>query len=118
MGLLFEVVAETLRGIAADPKHLGTQIGLTLVQRTWESAAASSPIRPRIIAIPHRRNVIRRFIGRLAPSRRTATGQILIWLSFLIRHQSMPRYPPSWLVRRRCSRCVVTLARLGMRAGV
>ncbi len=30
-GLLFEVAAETLRTIAADPKHLGAQIGVTLV---------------------------------------------------------------------------------------
>ena len=30
-GLLFEVAAETLRTIAADPKHLGAQIGATLV---------------------------------------------------------------------------------------
>ena len=29
--LLFEVAAETLRTIAADPKHLGAQIGVTLV---------------------------------------------------------------------------------------
>jgi hypothetical protein len=35
-------------------------------------------IRPRIIAIPHRRDVIRLFIGRLAPSRTTATSQIPI----------------------------------------
>ncbi|OYV22716.1 MAG: putative transposase, partial [Methylococcaceae bacterium NSO1] len=29
--LLFEIAAETLRTIAADPKHLGAQIGATLV---------------------------------------------------------------------------------------
>ena len=33
-GLLFEVAAETLRTIAADPKHLGAQIGATLVLHT------------------------------------------------------------------------------------
>jgi hypothetical protein len=34
-GLLFDVAAETLRTIAADPKHLGAQIGATLVLHTW-----------------------------------------------------------------------------------
>ena len=33
--LLFEVAAQTLRTIAADPKHLGAQIGVTLVLHTW-----------------------------------------------------------------------------------
>ena len=32
--LLFEIAAETLRTIAADPKHLGAQIGATLVLHT------------------------------------------------------------------------------------
>ena len=32
--LLFEVAAETLRTIAADPKHLGAQIGVTVVLHT------------------------------------------------------------------------------------
>ena len=32
--LLFAVAAETLRTIAADPKHLGAQIGVTLVLHT------------------------------------------------------------------------------------
>ncbi len=29
-GLLFDIAAETLRTIAADPKHLGARIGTTL----------------------------------------------------------------------------------------
>ena len=33
--LLFDLAAETLRTIAADPKHLGAQIGATLVLHTW-----------------------------------------------------------------------------------
>ena len=32
--LLFAVAAETLRTIAADPKHLGAQVGVTLVLHT------------------------------------------------------------------------------------
>jgi len=36
--LLFAVAAETLRTIAADPKHLGAQVGVTLVLHTWGSA--------------------------------------------------------------------------------
>jgi hypothetical protein len=33
--LLFEVAAQTLCTIAADPKHLGARIGVTLVLYTW-----------------------------------------------------------------------------------
>jgi hypothetical protein len=33
--LLFRATAETLRTIAADPKHLGADIGLTAVLHTW-----------------------------------------------------------------------------------
>ena len=42
-GLLFEVAAETLRTIAADPKHLGARIGVTLVLHTWGSALTHHP---------------------------------------------------------------------------
>jgi len=42
-GVLFDVAAETLRTIAADPKHLGAQIGLTLVLHTWGSALTHHP---------------------------------------------------------------------------
>jgi len=42
-GLLFEVAAETLRTIAADPKHLGVRIGATLVLHTWGSALTHHP---------------------------------------------------------------------------
>ena len=42
-GLLFEVAAETLRTIAADPKHLGAQVGVTLVLHTWGSALTHHP---------------------------------------------------------------------------
>jgi hypothetical protein len=42
-GLLFEIAAETLRTIAADPKHLGAQIGATLVLHTWGSALTHHP---------------------------------------------------------------------------
>ena len=42
-GLLFDVAAETLRTIAADPKHLGAQIGATLVLHTWGSALTHHP---------------------------------------------------------------------------
>src|SRR5437773_3118098 len=41
--LLFAVAAETLRTIAADPKHLGAEVGVTLVLHTW---ARRSPIIP------------------------------------------------------------------------
>jgi hypothetical protein len=42
-GLLFDVAAETLRTIAADPRHLGARIGATLVLHTWGSALTHHP---------------------------------------------------------------------------
>jgi hypothetical protein len=42
-GLLFDIAAETLRTIATDPKHLGAQIGATLVLHTWGSALTHHP---------------------------------------------------------------------------
>ncbi|HEY1182309.1 MAG TPA: IS91 family transposase, partial [Rhodocyclaceae bacterium] len=42
-GLLFSAAAETLLGIAADPKHLGARIGATLVLHTWGSAMTHHP---------------------------------------------------------------------------
>ena len=41
--LLFKVTAETLQTIAADPKHLGAQIGFTAVLHTWGSAMTHHP---------------------------------------------------------------------------
>ncbi|MEA3242503.1 MAG: IS91 family transposase [Pseudomonadota bacterium] len=42
-GILFKAAAETLRTIAADPKHLGARIGVTLVLHTWGSAMTHHP---------------------------------------------------------------------------
>ncbi|MCY1228595.1 putative transposase [compost metagenome] len=42
-GLSFDVVANTLRTIAADPKYLGAQIGATLVLPTLGSALTHHP---------------------------------------------------------------------------
>jgi hypothetical protein len=42
-GLLFDMAAETLCIIAADPKHLGASIGVTLVLHTWGSALTHHP---------------------------------------------------------------------------
>jgi hypothetical protein len=41
--LLFQAAAETVQTIAADPKHLGARIGLTLVLHTWGSAMTHHP---------------------------------------------------------------------------
>jgi hypothetical protein len=41
--LLFEMAAETLRTIAADPRHLGARVGATLVLHTWGSALTHHP---------------------------------------------------------------------------
>ncbi len=40
---LFKAAAETLRTIAADPRHLGAQIGATMVLHTWGSALTHHP---------------------------------------------------------------------------
>ena len=42
-GLLFDIAAETLLRIAADPKRLGANIGATLVLHTWGSALTHHP---------------------------------------------------------------------------
>ena len=42
-GLLFDIAAETLRTIAADPRHLGARIGVTLVLHTWGSQLTHHP---------------------------------------------------------------------------
>lgn len=42
-GLLFKATAQTLRTIAADPKHLGADIGITAVLHTWGSAMTHHP---------------------------------------------------------------------------
>jgi len=42
-GLLFKASAQTLLTIAADPKHLGAQIGMTSVLHTWGSAMTHHP---------------------------------------------------------------------------
>jgi hypothetical protein len=41
--LLFDLAAETLRTIAADPRHLGARIGATLVLHTWGSQLTHHP---------------------------------------------------------------------------
>jgi len=41
--ILFRAAAETLRTIAADPKHLGAQIGWFAVLHTWGSALTHHP---------------------------------------------------------------------------
>ncbi|MEN8174328.1 MAG: IS91 family transposase [Pseudomonadota bacterium] len=42
-GLLFKAAAETLLTLAADPRHLGARIGVTLVLHTWGSALTHHP---------------------------------------------------------------------------
>ncbi len=41
--LLFRAAAETLLTIAADPRHLGAKIGVTMVLHTWGSALVHHP---------------------------------------------------------------------------
>jgi hypothetical protein len=42
-GLLFDVSAQTLLTIGADPKHLGARLGVMLVLHTWGSALTHHP---------------------------------------------------------------------------
>ena len=42
-GLLFDISAEALLRVAADPKHLGAYIGATLVLHTWGSTLKHRP---------------------------------------------------------------------------
>src|SRR5262249_16818576 len=41
--ILFRATAETLRTIAADPKHLGAQIGFFAVLHTWGQTLVGHP---------------------------------------------------------------------------
>jgi hypothetical protein len=41
--LLFKAAAQTLLTIAADPKHLGARIGMTMVLHTWGSSMTHHP---------------------------------------------------------------------------
>ena len=41
--MLFQAAAETLQTIAADPKHLGARIGMTMVLHSWGSAMTHHP---------------------------------------------------------------------------
>ena len=41
--ILFKASAETVRTIAADPKHLGARVGLTAVLHSWGSAMTHHP---------------------------------------------------------------------------
>jgi len=42
-GLLFDIAAETLSTIGADPKHLGARLAVTLVLHTWGSSLTHHP---------------------------------------------------------------------------
>jgi hypothetical protein len=77
-GLLFDIAAETLRTIAANPKHLGARIGTTLVLHTWGSALTHHPyvqlprshqVSPRPLVERGRDFVLQRVFPRLLCSR-------------------------------------------------
>ena len=81
--LLFRTVAETPRSTAADPRHLGAEIGFLAVLHTWGQAKSgnrSRPVtpparsRPDLFVLPARRAPHRRALPprRAAPARRRA----------------------------------------------
>jgi hypothetical protein len=41
--ILFRAAAETLATIAADPRHLGAQLGMTMVLHTWGQTLQHHP---------------------------------------------------------------------------
>ena len=62
-GLLFRTVADTLRTIAADPRHLGAEIGFFAVLHTWGQtlnapAAVGPQVSPNYPNYSHRRSSI------------------------------------------------------------
>ena len=70
-GLLFDVAAETLIPIAADPKHLGARIGATLVLHTWGSALTHHPHVHGVVpggGLSRRRPAVDRLPARLLPA--------------------------------------------------
>ena len=60
-GLLFRAVAETLMQIAADPQHLGAEIGFLAILHTWGQTLQHHPHMPVDAAQPtqcHRSSVL------------------------------------------------------------
>jgi hypothetical protein len=41
--ILFRAAAETLATIAADPRHLGAKLGMTMVLHTWGQTLGQNP---------------------------------------------------------------------------
>ena len=77
--LLFQAAAETLLTIAADPKHLGARIGLTLVLHTWGSALTHHPHVHCIVpggGISLGRGALGRLPARLLPARAGALAAV------------------------------------------
>src|SRR5215813_2302506 len=66
-GILFHATAETLRIIAADPKHLGAEIGFFAVLHTWGQALVHHPASA--LRRSRRRTLTRRQALDLLPSR-------------------------------------------------
>ena len=42
-GMLFEAASETLKQVAANPRHLGAEIGLLAVLHTWGQNLMQNP---------------------------------------------------------------------------
>ena len=55
---LFKAASEALLRIAADPKHLGAKIGVTMVLHTWGSALTHHPHVHSIVLAGDRKSVV------------------------------------------------------------
>ncbi len=94
-GVLFKAAAETLRTIAADPKHLGAEIGLVAVLHTWGQNLHHHRLNPlrrsrrRPVA---GRNTLGLLPARLLPPRACAIAPL---------STALPRKPTSRLRGRR-----------------
>src|SRR5919198_1275865 len=80
-GILFRAAAETLATIAADPKHLGAQLGLTMVLHTWGQTLQHHPHVHCVVtggapSLDGTRWVACRTAGLRTPSRRTAAPRL------------------------------------------
>jgi hypothetical protein len=62
--LLFKASSQTMRTIAADPKHLGVKIGFTSVLHTWGSALTHHPHLHMIVPVAPRPALSRRRAGQ------------------------------------------------------
>jgi hypothetical protein len=98
-GILFRAVSETLLTIAADPRHLGAQLGFLAVLHTWNQKLLHHPhlhclIPAGGLSPDHKRWVrsSRRFLLPIAVLRKMFRGKFLSFLAAAFRSKQL-RFP-------------------------